>query len=377
MFGYPVVFEEANMKQHNGSRAVTSLFIAAGLALSACTHLDTPPSYAKGVKVDCGGKQDLAGSGSTAQANAMSHFITGYEESCSGKQLGYTASGSGAGIQDFLAAKTDFGGSDSPLNGGEYASAKQRCGGSDAWNLPVVFGPIAITFNVKTTDVVTLDAPTLAKIFSGAITRWDDPAITALNGNGSMPAEDIHVIYRSDASGTSDNFQQYLQAASGGAWIKGAGKTFNGGVGTSAQGNEGTSEAVKNTEGAISYNEWSYAMKQHLDVAGIKTAGGVVHIGNDWVGKTISDVTIKGQDNDLVLDLSKVYATTTPGAYPILLATYEIVCSKYPDADVGKAVKAFMQSTITEGQQGLTQLGYIPLPSDFQTRVAAATNSIG
>ena len=362
------------MKQHTGSRTFVSLLIAGSMALSACTQLDTPPTYAKGVKVDCGGKQDLTGSGSTAQANAMDHFITGYEETCSGKQLAYTASGSGAGVADFLAAKTDFGGSDSPLSGDEYAAAKQRCGGADAWNLPVVFGPIGITFNVKTTDVLTLDAPTLAKIFSGAITRWDDPAITALNGN--MPAEDIHVIYRSDASGTSDNFQQYLQAASGGAWTKGAGKTFNGGVGTSAQGNEGTSQAVKNTEGAITYNEWSYAMKQHLDVAGIKTAGGVVHIGNDWVGKTISDVTIKGQGNDLVLDLSKVYATTTSGAYPILLASYEIVCSKYPDAEVGKAVKAFMQSTITEGQQGLTPLGYIPLPADFQTRVAAAVNSI-
>src|SRR5271163_1679033 len=344
------------------------------MALSACAQLDTPPTYAKGVKVDCGGKQDLTGSGSTAQANAMDHFITGYEETCSGKQLSYTASGSGAGIQDFVAAKTDFGGSDSPLSGDEYAAAKQRCGGADAWNLPVVFGPIGITFNLKTTDVLTLDAPTLAKIFSGAITRWNDPAITALNG--TMPAEDIHVVYRSDASGTSDNFQQYLQAASGGAWTKGAGKTFNGGVGTSAQGNAGTSEAVKNTEGAISYNEWSSAMKQHLDVAGIKTAGGVVGIGNDWVGKTISDVTIKGQGNDLVLDLSKVYATGTPGAYPILLASYELVCSKYPDAQAGTAVKAFMQSTITTGQQGLTPLGYIPLPADFQTRVAAAVNSI-
>ncbi len=362
------------MKQHTGSRTLVSLLIAGSMALSACTQLDTPPTYAKGVKVDCGGKQDLTGSGSTAQANAMDHFITGYEETCSGKQLAYTASGSGAGVADFLATKTDFGGSDSPLSGDEYAAAKQRCGGADGWNLPVVFGPIGITFNVKTTDVLTLDAPTLAKIFSGAITRWNDPAITALNG--TMPAEDIHVIYRSDASGTSDNFQQYLQAASGGAWTKGAGKTFNGGVGTSAQGNEGTSQAVKNTEGAITYNEWSYAMKQHLDVAGIKTAGGVVHIGNDWVGKTISDVTIKGQGNDLVLDLSKVYATTTPGAYPILLASYEVVCSKYPDAEVGKAVKAFMQSTITEGQQGLTPLGYIPLPADFQTRVAAAVNSI-
>jgi phosphate transport system substrate-binding protein len=367
-------FQEANMKQHKGF-IVASLLVAAGLTLSACTHLDTPPTYAKGVKVNCGGKQDLTGSGSTAQANAMSHFITSYQESCSGKQLNYAATGSGAGVADFLAAKTDFGGSDSPLSGDEYAGAKQRCGGTDAWNLPAVFGPIAITFNVKTTDVLTFDAPTLAKIFSGTITRWDDPAITALNGN--MPAEDIHVIYRSDASGTSDNFQQYLQAASGGSWTKGAGKTFNGGTGTPAQGNEGTSKAVKNIEGAISYNEWSYAMKQHLDVAGIKTAGGDVHIGNDWVGKTISDVAIKGIGHDLVLDLSKVYATTTPGAYPILLASYELVCSKYPDTQAGTAVKAFMESTITTGQQGLTPLGYIPLPADFQTRVAAAVNSIG
>jgi phosphate transport system substrate-binding protein len=362
------------MKQHNGSRAAAGLLIAGSLALSACTHLDTPPTYAKGVHVDCGGKQDLTGSGSTAQANAVSHFITSYEESCSGKQLTYTASGSGAGIKDFLAAKADFGGSDSPLSGDENIAAKQRCGGADAWDLPVVFGPVAITFNVKTTDVLTLDAPTLAKIFSGGIRRWDDPAITALNGN--MPAEDIRVVYRSDASGTTDNFQEYLQAASGGGWTKGAGKTFNGGVGTSAQGNEGTSKAVKDTEGAISYNEWSYAMKQHLDAAGIKTAGGVEHIGNDWIGKTISNVAIKGQGNDLVLDLSKVYATTAAGAYPILLASYEIVCSKYPDAEVGKAVKAFMQSTVTDGQQGLTPLGYIPLPSDFQARVAAAVNDI-
>jgi phosphate transport system substrate-binding protein len=363
------------MKRHSRSRAAASLIAAGFLVLSACTHLDTPPKYAKDVHVDCGGKHDITGSGSTAQANAMTHFITSYEESCSGKQLTYTPSGSGAGIQDFLAAKSDFGGSDSPLSGDELTAAKQRCGGSDAWDLPVVFGPIAITFNVKTTDVLTLDAVTLAKIFSGAVTRWDDPAITAQNGN--MPAEDIHVVYRADASGTTDNFQQYLQSAAGGAWTKGAGKVFNGGAGTSAKGTEGTAEAVKSIEGAISYNEWSYAMKQHLDVAGIQTAGGVVHIGNDWVGKTITNVGIKGQGNDLVLDLSKVYTTTAPGAYPVLLASYELVCGKYPDAEAGKAVKAFMQSTVTDGQQGLTPLGYIPLPSDFQARVAAAVNSIG
>src|ERR1700753_4472220 len=129
------------MKQHTGSRAFISLLIAGSVALSACTQLDTPPTYAKGVKVDCGGKQDLTGSGSTAQGNAMNHFITGYEETCSGKQLTYTASGSGAGIHDFDAAKTDFGGSDSPLSGDEYGGSKPACGGAHPWGLPVRLGP--------------------------------------------------------------------------------------------------------------------------------------------------------------------------------------------------------------------------------------------
>src|ERR1700741_1895250 len=99
------------MKQHNGSRAFLSLLIAGSMALSACTQLDTPPTYAKGVKVDCGGKQDLTGSRPPAQANAMDHFMPGCEQTCSGTQLAYTASGSGAGIQDFVAAQPDFGGS--------------------------------------------------------------------------------------------------------------------------------------------------------------------------------------------------------------------------------------------------------------------------
>lgn len=357
--------------KYNRSRAIGLLATAA--VLSACAGHAVQP-YAKGATVDCGGKQSLTASGSTAQANAMTHFIDAYKKACAGKTVNYTSNGSGAGISEFLAGKTDFGGSDSPLAGEEYAAAKQRCGGADAWNLPVVFGPLAITFNLKSVDVLTLDAPTLAKIFSGAITRWDDPAITALNG--SMPDEDIHLIYRSDDSGTTDNFQQYLQAASGGAWTKGAGKKFLGGVGTPAAGNEGTSAAVKNTEGAITYNEWSFAIAQHLEAADIKTSARIVHIGADWVGKTISAAKIVGQGNDLVLDLSAFYNPTEPGAYPIVLASYEIVCSKYPDSEVGKAVKAFLQATITTGQTDLNPIGYIPLPPDFQSRVSTAVNAI-
>ena len=144
----------------------------------------------------------------------MTQFVKAYEDACSGKTLNYTSNGSGAGVREFLGGKTDFGGSDSPLDGDEYATAEPRSGGSHALNLPMVFGPLAITFNLADVMFWYSTRRRLARIFYGAITRWDDPAITALNG--AMPAEDIHVVYRSDESGTTDNFQQYLQAASEG-----------------------------------------------------------------------------------------------------------------------------------------------------------------
>lgn len=363
--------------KHNRSAAITRLLCA--LALSACSTSHATLPYTAGAKVDCGGKQALVASGSTAQANAMTKFIEAYHKACSGQTLNYTANGSGAGIADFLAGKTEFAGSDVPLAGDQYPTAKQRCGGGDAWNLPVVFGPLAITYNLKAVDTLVLDGPTLAKIFDGTITRWDDPALTALNA--SMPAEEIHVIYRSDASGTTENFQAYLQAASGGAWTKGTSKTFNGGVGVGAVGNKGTSAAVKATEGAISYNELSFALQQGLFAAEIKTPASrrslrPVRIGNDTVGKTIAGARIVGNGNDLVLDISSFYNPAQPDVYPIVMATYEIVCSRYPSEEA-RAVKAFLQAAIGPGQVDLAKNGYIPLSPDFQARVSSSVDAIG
>jgi phosphate ABC transporter phosphate-binding protein len=365
--------------KRNRSAAAMSLLAAGAMLLSACSNSHATLAYAAGAKVDCGGKQALTASGSTAQANAMTRFVAAYGKACSGQTLNYTANGSGAGISEFLAGKTDFGGSDTPLSGDQYAAAKQRCGGVDAWNLPVVFGPLAITYNLGSVDSLVLDAPTMAKIFNGTVTRWDDPALTALNA--SMPSEDIRVIYRSDASGTTDNFQSYLQAASGGAWKQGTGKTFNGGVGTGAAGNKGTSELVKATEGAISYNELSFALQQGLYAAEIKTPASrrslrPVRIGTDTVGKTITGAKITGKGNDLVLDISSFYNPAQPDVYPIVLATYEIVCSKYTDPELAKAVKAFLQAAIGPGQVDLARNGYIPLSPDFQARVSNAVDAI-
>ncbi len=327
--------------------------------------------------VNCGGKKTLKASGSTAQANAMTRFVNAFQQACPNQTLNYTANGSGAGVNEFLGKQTDFGGSDVPLSADEAGRAQQRCG-SPAWNLPVVFGPIAVTYNIKGVSSLNLDGPTTAKIFNGTITSWDDPAVKALNANTNLPATPVHVVFRSDESGTTDNFQKYLDAASDGAWGKGSGKGFKGGVGEGAKGNDGTSAAIKNTEGSVTYNEWSFAQAQKLNIAAIVTSAGPqpVAISADTVGKTIAGATIKGQGNDLVLDTVSFYKPTQPGAYPIVLATYEIVCSKYPDAQVGTAVKAFLQATLGAGQNGLADNGYIPIPDSFKPRLTTAVDAI-
>ena len=361
--------------------AVLSVLSAGALVLSGCGSDNNGAGAGAGgsssSKVSCGGKKALKASGSTAQANAMTRFVNAFEQACPGQTLNYTANGSGAGISEFNGKQTDFGGSDSPLAPSEYAAAQQRCG-SPAWNLPVVFGPIAITYNVAGLNSLNLDGATAAKIFNGAITTWNDPGIQALNPGVALPAEPIHVVFRNDESGTTDNFQKYLDAAADGAWGKGAGKTFKGGVGEGAKGNDGTSAAIKATEGSITYNEWSFAQAQKLNMAKIITSAGpdAVAISADSVGKTIAGAKISGQGNDLVLDTLSFYKPTQAGSYPIVLATYEIVCSKYPDAATGTAVKAFMQAAIGPGQDGLDQYGSIPLPDSFKSKLLTAVNAI-
>ena len=377
--------------KHNRFGAAVSILAAGALLLSACgSDENTGGTGATGTgggtagdvaaKVDCGGKKSLKASGASSQANAVTRFVTAYETACPGFTLNYTSSGSGAGVSEFIGAQTDFAGSDSPLSAekGEVEKAKARCSGADAWNLPVVFGPIAVTYNVPGVDGVALDGPTLAKIFNGAVTTWNAPEIAALNSGKTLPGDKINVIFRSDESGTTDNFQAYLDAASDGAWGKGAGKTFNGGVGEGAKGNEGTSAAIKNTPGSITYNEWSYATKQGLQVADIVTSAGPdpVKLTAESAGKSIDTVKIKGQGNDLVLDTSSFYKPTATGAYPIVLGTYSIVCSKYPDAEVAPAVKAFLTVSTTDGQKGLEEAGYIPIPDTFKAKLTEAINAI-
>ncbi|WP_373292450.1 phosphate ABC transporter substrate-binding protein PstS [Actinokineospora fastidiosa] len=358
------------------------------LALSACgSDVNTvrwsigggdAPAPTATVPVECGGEQALTGEGSTAQKGAMDVFIAAYTRQCPGFQMSYTASGSGAGVKQFVSGIVDIGGSDSALKAekGEVEDAAARCGGNPAWNLPLVFGPVAVVYQVDGLTDLTLNGAVLAEIFSGAITRWNDPAIAALNGGTALPDLPIAVVYRADESGTTDNFQKYLTAASDGAWTKGAGKTFNGGIGQGGQGSPGVAEAVAASRGAIGYVEWSFAQDKGLRMAAIDSGSGPVPLSVESARKAIEAATIKGKGNDLVLDLDALYASDSPGAYPLVLVTYEIVCSTGYSPGTVTAVKAFLNTAATAGQAGMTESGYVPLPDKFQSRLLDAIAAI-
>jgi len=367
--------------------SAVGIFASAALVLAACGSDPAATSSSSNsasalaatgtAAVECGGKSPLSAEGSSAQKNAIDIFTQQYGKQCPGQQVNYNPSGSGAGVKQFNANQIDFGGSDSPVTGADLEAAKKRCA-SDAWNIPMVVGPVAVAYKLSGVDKLTLTPSVVAKIFSGGITKWNDPAIKAVKGNESLnlPDKAIQVVSRADESGTTDNFQKYLSAAAKADWTKGAGKKFNGGVGNGAQGSNGVATAVKASDGGITYVEGAFA-KDGLTPALIDSGSGGVELTAANVAKSLDAAKfLKDGSKDLALDLNAIYASNTPGAYPLLLTTYEIVCSEYANADVAKAVKAFLTVAATNGQQPLSSKGYVPIPQSLQTKVLDSVKAI-
>ncbi|BDX30278.1 phosphate-binding protein PstS [Mycobacterium antarcticum] len=333
-------------------------------------------SSSSSAAADCGGKATLTAEGSTAQQNAIAEFNKAWGEVCSGKSLSYNPTGSGAGVTQFLAKQVDFAGSDSALAEDQVAPAAERCAGNPAWNLPLVFGPVAMAYNIEGVDKLVVNADVLAKVFTGAITKWNDPAIAALNSDATLPDTAITPIYRSDSSGTTDNFQRYLTAAAPQTWTKGAGKEFQGGAGEGAQKSSGVVQAVQATPGSIGYVEKSPAAAANLPFAQIDSGAGAVELTDDSTAKAVGDAKFKAEGMDLTLDLDALYASKEAGAYPLMLATYEIVCSKGYDADTAAAVKSFLTAAANQGQANLSAAGFVPLPDTFKERLLKSVDAI-
>ena len=353
--------------------------VVALAAMTACGTDDNSPVTVTSTTgpLDCGGKDTVAAEGSTAQQNAIAVFNQTWGRACPGKNLSYNPTGSGAGIAQFNAGHVDFAGSDSPLDPEQVAAAATRCAGHPAWNLPLVFGPVALAYHLPGLESLVVSGDVLAKIYTGAVDTWNDPAIAALNPEVSLPGTTITPIYRSDASGTTDNFQKYLTAAAPQTWTKGAGKEFQGGAGEGAQKSAGVVQAVQATPGSIGYVEKGFADQAGLPVSAIDTGAGPVELTTGTARTAIDGARLAGDGHDLVLDLNSLYATRTPGAYPLVLTTYEIVCSRGYDAATTAAVKSFLTTSATGGQADLEAAGYIPLPPKFTQRLLASVDAIG
>lgn len=372
---------------------VATAVLAGSLVLVGCgsdenTATDTAPAATSGSSDDdptstpsaasgdmsCG-KGTLDGEGSSAQSNAVNIWISKYQAACSGTTINYNPTGSGAGVKQFIAKQVDWAGSDSALKEEEVGPAKERCGGNDAWNLPMTVGPIAVAYNLPGVDEVVLDGPTIAKIFTGKIKKWDDAAIKDLNPDATMPSKDIKVFFRSDESGTTDNFLKYLAAAGDGAYSGTPSKKFDGGIGEGKAQSAGVQQAVGATEGAIAYIEYSFAKDADLGVAKVKTGSDPVELTAENAGKALAAATAAGSGNDLKLKLD--YATKASGAYPIVLVTYEIVCSKGLEKEKAELLKGFLSYIGSDdGQQAISDIGYGTLPDDIQSKVLDAVDAI-
>ncbi len=365
---------------------MAGLALTATLALAACgsDNNTTPSGGSSGGNnggagtigsVSCA-KGTLTAQGSTAQGNAMSQWTKAYQTACSGATINYQGTGSGAGQTAFIAGTADFAGSDSPLPKADQPKADARCKSGPAIHLPMVVGPIAVVFNVSGVTSLQLKDATIAQIFAGKITTWNDAAIKADNPGVNLPSTKILAIHRADSSGTTDNFTKFLAATDPTDWTFGHDKTWKAPGGQAENKSDGVSGAVKSTDGSIAYVEWSFAQVNSLNMAKVGNgAGEFAELSADSAGKTIASAKVTGTAPDMSMSID--YKTSASGAYPIVLVTYEIVCSKGNSAANLPLLKSFLSYTASsDGQQAAAQAGYAPLPDSVRTQVVTAVSNL-
>ncbi|WP_151481704.1 phosphate ABC transporter substrate-binding protein PstS [Streptomyces albicerus] len=378
------------LQRKNGLRtlAVGSAVVSGALLLTACgsngssqpsrrSPTAASPATTGAGGVQCGKAATVSASGSTAQEFAMQFWIKNYMRACPGTRISYEGNGSGAGQTDFLEGRTAFAGSDSALSATQITRSKSVCAnGGRAVHLPMLGGPIAISYNLPGVSKLVLDAPTLAKVFDSQITKWNDPAIAKLNPGTKLPSTPIQTSHRSDSSGTTDNFTSYLSAAAPSAWPYGHNKEWMAKGGRSARGSSGLAEQVKKTVGAIGYVELSYAIARNIPTVAIATgAPAPVYASVLTASKAIADAETAGTGDDLVLKLD--YATKARGAYPIAMVTYEIVCDKGNKPATWSATQAFLTYIAgAKGQEDLSFQGYATLPATIVDKVRSKINNL-
>jgi phosphate transport system substrate-binding protein len=276
-------------------------------------------------------------------------------------KINYQSIGSGGGIRQLTEGTVDFGASDAPMSDAEMAKLK-----APVLHFPTVLGAVVITYNVPgVTKALRLTGPVIADIFAGRITKWNDARIASLNSGLTLPSSDILVVHRSDGSGTTYIFSDYLSSVSP-TWAQapGKGKELAWPVGLGGKGNEGVAGQVKQTPGAIGYVELAYAKQNSLPFADLQNASG------EFVTPTIESVTTAAaaaasrlpQNTDYRISIVNAAGK---GAYPISSFTFLLLYQTQPDAAKGKKLVDFLRWYLRNGEKSAASLDYAPLPASM------------
>ncbi|WP_431712023.1 phosphate ABC transporter substrate-binding protein PstS [Glutamicibacter uratoxydans] len=320
----------------------------------------------------------ITGGGSTAQNAAMNAWTTSFSSVHPRVQVQYASVGSGAGRAGLLAGGTEFAGSDAYLKDEEVADSIARCGADGAINIPAYISPITVAFNLPGVSSLNFDADAVAKIFSGEITSWQDPAIAELNPGVELPDVPMTVVVRSDDSGTTENFTEYLHAAAEEHWGHEPSGSWPGGTRVEqAQGNSGVVTTVVRTAGAITYADDSL-VDSSLGKAALKVGEGFVGVSGEAAALAVQDADrVEGRGpHDVSLHLNRT--TETPGAYPLVMVSYFILCSSYEDSQRLELLKEFAHYVVSDaGQQAAADSAKsAPMPATLARDAAEAVDSI-
>ncbi|GAA4976211.1 phosphate ABC transporter substrate-binding protein PstS [Kineococcus glutinatus] len=353
-----------------------ALLLSLGLAACGASNEDTGTTDDSSTSSSEALSGELSGAGASSQKAAMDAWIAGYSAAQPDVTVNYDPAGSGAGREQFLSGAVDFAGSDAYLDEEELTQAEETCPGGNAIDIPVYVSPIAVIYNLPEVADLQLSAPTVAKIFSGAITTWDAAEIAADNPGKTLPATAINPVHRADDSGTTTNFTDYLSKAGEGAWTAEPDGEWPLPGGEAAQGTSGVVSAVTAGAGSIGYADLSQA--GDLGVASLK-------VGDAYVAPTaesaaaVVDASPEAEgrpEGDIAVDIDRT--TTAAGAYPVVLVSYHVACTKYEDATQAELVKSFLSYVVSEeGQQAAADAaGSAPLSSTLTEEATAAIESI-
>ncbi|MGY1843446.1 phosphate ABC transporter substrate-binding protein PstS [Modestobacter sp. SYSU DS0875] len=364
------------MKLSTTTRATAlSAALAATLALAACGASN------EGGDTDGGTASEqlsgtLVGAGASSQQAAMQGWTAGYNSVQPEVTVNYDPIGSGGGREQFLAGGTDFAGSDAALDEEELAQAEERCSDAGIFELPNYISPIAVVYNLEGVDELNLSPEVVAGIFNQQITNWNDPAIAADNPDAELPDLAITPVNRSDESGTTENFTEYLAAAAAEAWPHEPSGDWPVSGGEAAQGTSGVVSAVGAGNGSIGYADLSQA--GDLGVASIGVGEEFVEPTAEAAAAVVENSeTLEGRgEYDFAIELAR--DTTESGNYPIVLISYHVGCIEYEEQETADLVKSFMGYVISEeGQQAAAEAaGSAPISDNLREQAQGAIDAI-